>query len=57
MSHRRVFICLPFRADSSNILVLDLRRGKGVGNVEKVLVYLSGMSRGDPDASTAMKQP
>ncbi|OWK57534.1 SH3 and multiple ankyrin repeat domains protein 1 [Lonchura striata] len=33
------------------------RRGKGVGNVEKVLVYLSGMSRGDPDASTAMMQP
>lgn len=57
MSHRRVFICLLLCADSSNILVLGLRIGKGVGNVEKVLFYLSGVSRGNPDASTAIKQP
>lgn len=57
MSHRRVFICLPLCADSSNILVLALRTEEGVGNVEEVLCYLSGVSRGNPDASIAIKQP
>lgn len=50
-------VCLLLRADCSNILVLALRTEKGVGNVKKVPFYTSGVSRGSPGASTAMKQP
>lgn len=57
MSHRRVFICLPLCDDSSNILVLAVVREKGVGNVEEVLFYPNGVSRGNPKASPAIKQP